>query len=530
MPQLTVIKGPGTGKTVEFTGETTLGRGEENKIVIDDPAVSQRHAVLRPAADGVILADRRSRNGTWCNESRISEILLRDGGEFSIGRLTFRLALASEDVTGGALPGRSTLPSRKTDRGSKAAWALALLLLPGLPATVYSVLNWDAPAPTQTGQKRGESPAGPDGIVESPRPDQTPLRVPAEGTPMTKYFGRVADPVTGAAVQGARVHVFAAGSTRRTAVFSDPEGRERLANPVVADAGGRYGFYVADGRYRLRTNSPNNGTLYDHDDVVIADPRHPRTIKANGRGAALSLDTPPASGEVNLPLMVQKLDEDGKLLGARWRYETHNTEVGWGMFYNFRRRGGLPDARDLARIDSAHEPVMTWGANDADDGIFTIPGFYISGGGLWLGDAHIATFDLRLPVPGQDDPSGVAIFMNAPKGLAKGDVVALDPGARLTVKPVESQRAKVPFVVAKVDDEKRTFVIVRGLAWARVTGQVEPGDILVTSARSRHAQVDNENRDPSRSLGVAVSGLRENKVLVRVSRIAMHGMGPGAGQ
>ncbi|NIP93086.1 MAG: hypothetical protein GWO24_06360 [Akkermansiaceae bacterium] len=120
--------------------------------------------------------------------------------------------------------------------------------------------------------------------------------------------------------------------------------------------------------------------------------------------------------------------------------------------------------------------------------------------------------------------------MNAPKGLAKGDVVALDPGARLTVKLVESRRAKVPFVVAKVDDEGRAFVIVRGLAWARVTGQVKPGDILVTSARSRHAQVDNENRDPSRSLGVAVSELLENKVLVRISRIAMRGKGPGAGQ
>ena len=159
----------------------------------------------------------------------------------------------------------------------------------------------------------------------------------------------------------------------------------------------------------------------------------------------------PSGGEMNLPLMIEKLDKDGKPVGARWRYQTHNTEVGFGNFYNFRRRGGLPDARDLARIDSGSEPVMTWGANDADDGIFTIPGFYISGGGLWLGDAHIATFDLRLPVPEGDDASGVAIFMNAPKGLAQGDVVALDTGTRLRVKPVTSRRAKVPFVVAKVD-------------------------------------------------------------------------------
>ena len=177
----------------------------------------------------------------------------------------------------------------------------------------------------------------------------------------------------------------------------------------------------------------------------------------------------------------------------------------------------------LARIDSGSEPVMTWGFNDADDGICTIPGFYISGGGLWLGDAHIATFDLRLPVPKRDDASGVALFMNAPKGLAKGDVVALDASARLSVIPVKGRLAKVPFVVAKVDEKQRTFVMARGLAWVKVTGEVKPGDILVTSAKSLRAEADNENTDPSRSLGVAVSEPVGNKVLARIGRIARGG-------
>ena len=65
MPQLIVIKGPSTGKTIEFSGEATLGRGENNAIVIDDPSVSQHHAVLRPTSDGVVLTDCGSSNGTW---------------------------------------------------------------------------------------------------------------------------------------------------------------------------------------------------------------------------------------------------------------------------------------------------------------------------------------------------------------------------------------------------------------------------------------------------------------------------------
>ena len=113
--------------------------------------------------------------------------------------------------------------------------------------------------------------------------------------------------------------------------------------------------------------------------------------------------------------------------------------------------------------------------------------------------------------------------MNAPKGLVQGDVVALDSSARLSVKPVSKGGEKLPFVVAKVDDTG-TFVMVRGLAWAKVSGPVEPGDILVTSRRSLHVEKDNQNSDPSRSLGVAVSQRVGDKVLVRIARIGSASM------
>jgi hypothetical protein len=335
---------------------------------------------------------------------------------------------------------------------------------------------------------------------------------------MKTHHGRVADPETGAAVKDAQVFVMLAGTMKKADVFADSHGKTRLPNPVIADAGGRYRFYVPNGKYRLRILSPKAKLLYDHDDVSIYDPREPRTIFANEHQPALTLNTPPVTGNVNLPLMIEKRDQKGNLLGARWRFQTHTTEVGFGMFYNFRRRAGIPDGRDLLRIDSRAEPVLTWGTNDADDGILTMPGFYISGGGLWLGDAHIATMDLRLPVPKGDDPAGVVVFMNASKGLVQGDVVALDSSARLSVKPVSKRGEKLPFVVAKVDDTG-TFVMVRGLAWAKVSGPVEPGDILVTSRRSLHVERGNQNSDPSRSLGVAVSQRVGDKVLVRIARI-----------
>ena len=43
-----------------------------------------------------------------------------------------------------------------------------------------------------------------------------------------------------------------------------------------------------------------------------------------------------------MPLMIEKLDENEKLVGARWRFQTHNTEVGFGMFYNFQEKSRHP--------------------------------------------------------------------------------------------------------------------------------------------------------------------------------------------
>ena len=342
--------------------------------------------------------------------------------------------------------------------------------------------------------------------------------LPGYGYAMKTHHGRVADPVTGAAVANAQVFVMGAGSREIANVFADSQGKKPLPSPVTADAGGRYSFSAPNGKYRLRILSPAAVLLYDHDDVSICDPREPRTILADETQPALSLNTMPSGGEINLPLMIEKLDKDGKPVGARWRYETHNTEVGFGNFYNFRRRGGSPNSADLHHIDSGSEPVLTWGTNDADDGILTMPGFYVSGGGLWIGDAHFVSCNLGLPVPQRDDPAGVVVFMNAPDGLVKGDVVALDTSARLSVKPVSKRGEKLPFVVAKVDG-KGTFVMARGLAWAKVSGPVEPGDILVASRRSLHVEKDNRNSDPSRSLGVAVSQRVGDKVLVRIARI-----------
>ena len=63
----------------------TLGRSLDNDIILDDPSVSRRHAQLSVSGDHYVLRDLHSRNGTFVNGQRISEVALRDGDLLTLG-------------------------------------------------------------------------------------------------------------------------------------------------------------------------------------------------------------------------------------------------------------------------------------------------------------------------------------------------------------------------------------------------------------------------------------------------------------
>ena len=67
-----------------------LGRSIAADVVLEDPSVSRRHAVIvRRGADAVILDDR-SLNGVLVNGERVREAVLRDGDEIRLGQVAMR--------------------------------------------------------------------------------------------------------------------------------------------------------------------------------------------------------------------------------------------------------------------------------------------------------------------------------------------------------------------------------------------------------------------------------------------------------
>jgi adenylate cyclase len=82
----------GQAHEVECQPAMTIGRDESCDIVLPDPRVSRRHALLYRTQDGSsYLADEASSNGCFVNAVRIQRpTRLNDGDRFSIGAVDFQ--------------------------------------------------------------------------------------------------------------------------------------------------------------------------------------------------------------------------------------------------------------------------------------------------------------------------------------------------------------------------------------------------------------------------------------------------------
>lgn len=77
------------GQRYHLTGAmTTIGRGSESDIVVEDNGVSRKHIQFEVTPEGTILTDLASTNGTFVEEQRVNEVTLVDGNAIRIGRTT----------------------------------------------------------------------------------------------------------------------------------------------------------------------------------------------------------------------------------------------------------------------------------------------------------------------------------------------------------------------------------------------------------------------------------------------------------
>jgi len=95
------IKGDKKGEEYQLTrGEITIGRANQNNVVLDDQRVSRFHAKINLNDDGsCTITDPESINGTFVKGKRITETRLEMGDEIRIGETVFRFVERGEIFT-----------------------------------------------------------------------------------------------------------------------------------------------------------------------------------------------------------------------------------------------------------------------------------------------------------------------------------------------------------------------------------------------------------------------------------------------
>lgn len=88
-PCLVVIAGAHLGEIFPVEGEIIIGRdADANLRLAEDEGVSRRHARVTPVADGALLADLGSQNGTYVDGDKVQERVLKEGMKIRVGQTT----------------------------------------------------------------------------------------------------------------------------------------------------------------------------------------------------------------------------------------------------------------------------------------------------------------------------------------------------------------------------------------------------------------------------------------------------------
>jgi predicted component of type VI protein secretion system len=161
---------PPVGGPIDVTGERTLlGRDPSADLVVNDPSVSRRHALIERRPEGFVVLDQRSANGTFVNNQRVEQALLQGGQQLRVGAVSFEVRL----------PGAAPAATAGTVSPHVGAPAMA-----PPPAPVYATQPTYSAPPPPAPPPVAAAPAAPPAYAGSPAaPSFVPLTPAAPRVP-----------------------------------------------------------------------------------------------------------------------------------------------------------------------------------------------------------------------------------------------------------------------------------------------------------------------------------------------------------
>lgn len=90
MPTLIVCQDAHDYRVIDFVGSVTIGRENDNDLVLASPQVSRHHASVAQRENGdYMLFDHESTNGVWMEQRRVNGVRLGHGASFRITNFSF---------------------------------------------------------------------------------------------------------------------------------------------------------------------------------------------------------------------------------------------------------------------------------------------------------------------------------------------------------------------------------------------------------------------------------------------------------
>ncbi len=111
MAKLVILTQGMNGRAHELKADkTTIGRVEDNAFQIAESSVSSHHCEVLLRGNEVVIKDLNSTNGTFINDEKISESVLKSGQTLRLGQIELRLE------NGAAAPNApATTPAKKSE-------------------------------------------------------------------------------------------------------------------------------------------------------------------------------------------------------------------------------------------------------------------------------------------------------------------------------------------------------------------------------------------------------------------------------
>ena len=147
--KLLIVSGEGQGREVVIDRDLfRIGAGPQNDLILQDAAASRSHCEIQLRAEGFLLKDLDSTNGTMLHGARVCEVFLTPGTEFQVGTTRLVFCPLQETVTQplsaresyGRLNGRSVAMRRVFHLAETYAPTDAAILIQGETGTGKEVL------------------------------------------------------------------------------------------------------------------------------------------------------------------------------------------------------------------------------------------------------------------------------------------------------------------------------------------------------------------------------------------------------